>query len=71
MNEYSGTYHECRELVLVLLSLRLQILKIEVAIRMRLHRNDLQAGHDCRLVNRVSYGTYVIDVNRLTAGLVP
>lgn len=71
MYGYSGTYHECRELVLVLLSLRLQILEIKVAIRVRLHRDDLEASHDCRLLNWVSCGTYVIDVNRLTAGFVP
>lgn len=51
MSEYSGMYHECRELVFVLLGLRFQILEIKVAIRVRLYRDDLETGHDCRLVN--------------------
>ena len=45
----TSTHHESGEVVLVLLSLRTQVLQVEVAIGMGLNGNDLEACHNCRL----------------------
>lgn len=43
------TDHECRKVVLVLLSLCLEVFKVKSTIRQNFHRNNLQARHDSRL----------------------
>lgn len=40
------TYHERCEVILVLLGLDAKVFKVEVAVRMRLDRDNLETGHD-------------------------
>lgn len=61
MLETSGaaTYHERGEVILVLLSLGAEVLKVEVAIRMRLDRDNLETGHDGRL--HIAFEDTIVD----------
>lgn len=43
------TDHECRKVVLVLLSLCLEVFKVKSTIWQYFHRNNLQSRHDSRL----------------------
>ena len=43
------TYHERCKVLLVLLSLDAEVLKVEVTVRVRLDRDNLETSHDGRL----------------------
>ena len=64
------THHESCEVVFVLLCLRTQVQDVETTIRQALHRNHLQAGHDCGLRVFQHQEVTVWD-NSPTAGFVP
>jgi hypothetical protein len=63
-------YHESREVVFVLLCLCTQVHNIEATVRQTLHRDHLQAGHDCGL-GAFQHQKVSASKNSLTAGFVP
>ena len=66
----SDAHHESREIVSVLLRLRTEVRNVEAAIWQTLHRDHLQASHDCGL--DVFQRRKVTALNdSLTAGFVP
>ena len=66
----SDAHHESCEVVFVLLCLRTQICDVEATIRQALHRDYLQAGHDCGL-QVFQYQEVTVWDNSPTAGFVP
>lgn len=52
----SDAYHKSREVVFMLFCLRTEVHDVKAAIRQTLHRDHLQAGHDCGLGGSFSTG---------------